>query len=683
MGINRKTGNFDSSGGNRNLNRQNESAKQPKLEQRNNPQKNSSVKLNSQISLSANQNNNQLKPMQTERSSKMSWWQTLQLWGIFLVLISGGIGFTATTLLLKLPKEQNCARIFWPVASASIRLYCAQVEAEQKNVKNLLEAIALVEVLPNDHPLRGEINRNVERWATDILEIGETKFQEGDLEGAIAVAKQIPEHVQAYQLVEDQIESWQSIWSKAEENYATVEQQLRNANWNEAFVWAVRLTNSPNQYWATTKYQETIDKINIAQEERSTLDKAYSKFRKGGLDNLLEALDKVEEIDQNSYAYQDAQDLKDRAKDRLLRTAQQLLDNQDWRQLLKVATRVPSNLQLQSQVKDWRIIASAGSSASLDTVFGLEEAIAEAEKLEPNSPLYERAQRLISRWKLEIEDVAHLSKARQLAQAGGIESYQSAIAEARLIPASNPRYQDAQAEIREWRNQIQIIEDQPILNRARQLAYASNISGWQRAIAEAKLISRDSPLYAEAQRYISEWRANIQTIEDQPILDRAVALANADNYAAAIDTAQQIRAGRALYSEARTKINSWQQEIQALKYLREAKETADRGTPEALAQAIRVARQVSSSTNPYSQAIQNINRWSSQILGLAQSRATYSLEEAIATAKLVPSGTVGYQQAQSQIKSWQERLNPPPRENSSLEDRDSFPFRLKKPTKNQ
>lgn len=617
--------------------------------------------------------------MQTERSSQVSWWQTWQFWGIFLVLISGGIGFTATSLLLKLPKEQNCARIFWPVASASIRLYCAQSQAEQKNVNNLLQAIALVEVLPNDHPLRGEINRNVEKWAKDILAIGEAKFQSGNLEEAIAVARQIPDHVQVYQIVEEQITQWQEIWSKAKENADTVEDQLRHGNWNEAFVWAVRLTNSPNQYWATTKYQESIDKINIAQEERTTLDTAYSQFRKGGLDNLLEALDKVEQIQEDSYAYQDTQDFREEAKARLLRTVQKLLDAQEWRKLLKVTTRVPTSLELDEQVKDWTIIASAGSSADFDTVFGLEDAIAEAGKLEVNSPLYERGQRLISRWKLEIEDVAHLSKARQLAQGGGINGYNQAIAEARLIPVSNPRYADAQSEIRKWRNQIQIIEDQPILNRARELAYVGNVSAWQRAIAEAKLISSSSPLYPEAQKYIVQWRSKIQVVEDQPWLDEAVILATNDNYAGAIDTAQQIRPGRALYREAQTKISRWQQEIKAVQYLREANAIANRRTPRALAQAIRVARRVPSNTNPYSQVIANVNRWSNEILSIAQTRAVYSLSEAVAIAKLVPSGTVAYQQAQSRITRWEEQLKPT--ELKTIPPPNSAPLKLKKPAK--
>ena len=611
--------------------------------------------------------------MQTQRSSQVSWWQTWQFWGILLVLMSGGIGFTATSLLLKLPKEQNCSRVYWPIASASIRLYCAQAQAEKQDVNNLLEAIALVEVLPNDHPLRGEINRNVEKWSKDILAIGEEKFQQGDLEGAISVARQIPEHVRAHQLIEQKIETWETIWAKAEENYLGVEEQLINANWNAAFVWAVRLTESPNQYWATTKYQETIDKINIAQEERSTLNLAYTQFRKGGIDNLLEALDKVEQIPENSFAFQDLQDFRAEAKDNLLRTVQELLDDREWRQLLRITRRIPASLELEEQVKDWRIIASAGTSADLDTVLGLEDAIAEAQKLDINSPLYEKAQRLIARWELEIEDVAHLGKAKQIAQNGGIESYNQAIAEASLIPAGNPRYADAQTEIRRWRNQIQIIEDRPILNRARELAYGSNISAWQRAIAEAQLISGSSPLYGEAQQSISEWRSKIEVVEDQPWLDRAVMLATNNNYAEAIDTAQQIKPGRALYREAQTKIGLWRAEIQAIQYMREANTLAERRNPQALAQAIKIARQVSSTTNPYTQVIQNVNRWSSQILSIAENRAMYSIEEAIAVAKLVPSGTAAYQESQSRIARWEEQLKPPTIEN--------IPIQLEKPAK--
>jgi hypothetical protein len=634
-----------------NLSQDNSSAKSIQVDPQN--QKSSRIGTNKN-----NQADRQLELMQTQSSRRIPWWQAWQLWATVLVLVSGGIGYSATSLLLKLPKAQSCSKVFWPIASATIRLYCAQVEAEKRTVPDLLNAIALVEALSSEHPLRLEINRNVENWAQEILDIGEEKFQAGNLEAAIATAKQIPEDVEAYDLVDAKIQSWQSIWSEASENYQQVEKHLREADWNEAFLWAVRLTNSENQYWATTKYQETIDKINIAQEENATVDAAYTQFRRGGLDNLLAAIDKAEEIESDSYAYENAQKLMADAKDRILRYGENLINSQDWQELLQLSTRIPYSLKLQEKVQEWNILAGAGSSASLGTVYSLEEAIAEAKKLPPNSSYYPQAKQLIKRWQLEKEDVVHLSRAKELAVGGEIENLNQAIAAAGKIPATNPLYQEAQQEIANWRREIQIIQDQPILDRAQELAFGNSITDWRRAIAEANLISSDSPLYSEAQRYITTWRANIERQEDQPILDEAVSLASSGDYAAAIETAQKISSGRILYGEAQQKVSLWQLEIQGRDYLREAYAWADQGTPEALIQAIEVAQQISSSTSLYSRAVADINRWSSQILAIAEAISRSSIEQAIAIASKIPAGTDRYQQAQSLIQRWQEQLQP-------------------------
>ena len=589
---------------------------------------------------------------------KRAWWQIWQVWGILLVLCSGGVGYGATSMLLNLPRTQSCSKVFWPIASASIRLYCAQTAAEDKDVRGLLAAIDLVAVLPENHPLRPEINRNINRWATTILDIGEEEFQAGKLEKAIATAKQIPDNVSANELVEAKIADWKSIWSQGEETYKQVEDKLREADWNGAFNWAVSLTDNPNQYWATTKYEESINNINIAQEENASLNKAQTRLTKGNIDDLLLAVDKADDIDEKSYAYAQAQEIMAQAKDKLLANIEQLIAKRKWRQLLKLANRIPYSLKLQNQVKDWQILANAGSSAQLDTVFGLEEAIEEAKKLEKNSEYYGLGQKLIRRWKLEIEDVRHLSKARELARVGTIANLNKAIAEARLIPNSNPRYGEARQAMTKWRRQIQTIEDLPILNRARELSYGNNVSAWHRAIAEINLISNNSPLYGEAQGYARTWRANIERVEDQPILNQADSLANINNYAAAIETAKQIKSGRALYPEAKNKINLWQQEIDGQRYLREATNLASQGTPESLAQAISLAKQVPAGSSVRPQVVRDINEWGAQILTLAREAANNSLEEAIEIAQQVPSGTTSFIIAQKEIKIWQERLNP-------------------------
>ncbi|GAB4527019.1 MAG: hypothetical protein Tsb0014_07480 [Pleurocapsa sp.] len=620
---------------------------------------NTVMPVNTPVSSLTNSTKHQTSMTEMKLSPKRPWWQAWQLWGVLLVLCSGGVGYGATSMLLKLPKSQNCNKVFWPVASAAVRIYCAQTAAENQTVSSLLEAIDLVAVLPENHPLRPEINRNIEKWATGILAIGEQQFQEGKLENAIATAQQIPQDVEAYQLVSEKIESWKSIWSEGEETYAKVEQRLRDANWNEAFSWAVRLTDSPNQYWATTKYQESIDNINIAQEQTATLDKAQNQMATGNVDDLLEAINKAENIEQDSYTYEQAQKIIATAKEKLLTNVEQLIEQRDWQQLSRVSIQIPLSLKWQEKTRDWNILASAGTSSDLDTVLGFEEAIDEIKNLEPESQYYQLGQELTERWQLEKEDVRYLNRARELARVGTIENFNKAIAEANKIPSSNPRYSDARQEITQWRNQIQVIEDRPILNRARELAYGNNINAWSRAIAEANLISRGSPLYQEAQNSIRSWRINIERTEDSPILDQAVAFANVKNYAAAIEEAQKIRSGRVLYQEAQNKIDLWRKEIEGEAYLAEANNLSTQGTPEALAKAITIARQVSSSTSHYTKVTQNVNLWSRQILAIAKQTSNNSLERAIAIAQQVPAGTASYSEAQSQIRLWQDELYPP------------------------
>ncbi|VEP11548.1 conserved hypothetical protein [Hyella patelloides LEGE 07179] len=616
-----------------------------------------------QVTSSSRSTESQPQPsnrMTTKSSRKNRWWQTWQFWGILLVLCSGGIGYGATSMLLRLPKTQSCSKVFWPVASASVRLYCAQSLAEDKTVGSLLEAIALVEELPVDHPLRNEINRNVEKWANAILAIGETKFQEGNLEAAVAIARQIPENVEARSVVESQIESWNQIWAEADNNYTKVEDNLRQAQWGDAFSWAVRLTDSKNDYWATTKYSETIDKINLAQEESLTLDKAANQLSGGDLDSLLDAIAKAKDIPENSYRYENAQDILAQGKEQLLARIDSFIEQRKWSQLQRVTYRIPAILELEEQVKDWQILANAGSSASLDTVLGLEDAIAEIAELEPTSPLYSKAQQLSERWTMEIDDVRRISKAKELARPANIRAYNAAIVEINQIPANNPRYREAQQKAAEWGKEIQIIEDRPIIRKAEELALPGDTMAWRRAISEISLVSSSSPLYSEANKKARAWQANIEREEDRPILEQAISLGNQRDYQQAIAVARKISQGRALSSQAQKKIALWRDEVQAKEFLEEANYLANQNDSDSLVKAIRIIRQIPSSTDVYYEVVPNVNSWSQQILVLAERASYRSLEDGIAIAKKVPSGTGAYPAAQAQIERWQNRLNPSP-----------------------
>jgi hypothetical protein len=594
-------------------------------------------------------------PQKFKNKLGLSW----QLWGAILVVVSGAIGYFATVTLLKLSPAPNCATIYFPMASASSRLYCAQLEAEKGGVENLLNAIASMDKIPSDHPLQKTIQEYREEWADQILALGEKEFQEGKLNEAIAIAQKIPFNSQAYKLVEEQIKTWREIWAKGETLMSEAEANLKASEWNQAFGNAVSLTNLKNRYWAVTKYEELISKINLAREESSKLDAAYAALRRDDADSLLKAIEVAGEFEPNSYAYKEAQELIDNAKNKLLKKMQYFVDNRQWNTLSRIANKIPSKVNLQEQVMDWNYLANAGIKANIGTLISLEEAIKEAQKISVGNFLYQDAQELISQWQSETEAVVHLNQARQYAQGSNKGNYQAAIAEASLIPSTNPRYDEAQGEIRSWSRQIAVIEDQPILDLARQWARGGNADSLQRAIEQARLIGVNRPLHSEAKNLISKWQSEIQIQQDRPILDQAIAFGNAQDFYQAIQVAERIGSSRALYSEAQGKIRNWSREIQGSENLQKAYRIAASGTPQDLAQAIRQMQNVPANTRVSSQASQMSNRWSYQILALAQEQANISLQDAINMAKLIPSYTAAYNSAQAQIQGWENILKPP------------------------
>ena len=589
------------------------------------------------------------------RTSQIPW----QFWAIALIIVSGTVGFAATSMLLRLPKSPQCVRIFWPIASASKRIYCAQVEAEQGTVDSFLRAINLVEALPSDHPLRNEINRNVEEWAVAILDIAENEFQRGKLEGAIETARRVPENVQVYGLIEERIEKWRSIWGEGEEIFAKVEEELRKSNWNFAFREAVNLLSVSNKYWATTRYDDTVNKIQLAQEESRRLDDAYRVIRRGGIDNWLKAIADAEEISSESYAYQEAQNLIADAKEKISDHIDGLIDARRWSSLSDVVNQLPDSLALSEEIADWRTMASAGLDAQTGTVENLEIAILGLEEIDEDRPLYQEAQDLISRFKLEVQDVTNLQEARNLASGGSIDDLNAAIATAEMVPSRNPRYQEARQEITQWTTTIQLREDQPILDQARSSAAGGSLSDLRQAIAQAQSIGSGRTLHNEAQKEIRKWRVTIQRKEDQPILNQAIALGAGKDYDAAISAARQIGSGRVLYQEAQNNINKWQREIRAQKNLQEAYLIAQPQTPQSLVSAISVVRKIPSSTDVSYRAKQALDRWSFQLLSMAQRMANRSLlPEAVKLAKMIPRDSAAYGSAQTQIKAWNKSLRP-------------------------
>ena len=585
---------------------------------------------------------------------------TWKVWAALFVVVFGGVGFLATWQLLNMQKSPNCPKIFWPIASASLRLYCAQLSADSRTVAGLLEAIALVEALPDDHPLRSQVNQQVEEWARDILNLAEKDYQAGNLQQAITKARQIPNNMAVAAIIEERIAKWQGTWTEGNEILSKLEENLRASNWNQSFRLAVDLLNLNNEYWATVKYNEAIAKITVAREDSSKLDNAFNLFGRGGLDNWFKVIEEARKIQASSYAYQEAQKLIGKTEDKLQEYAERLIERKQWQALRDLANQTPKDLKIKEDVTDWSLLSEAALDAEAGTVEGLEAGILGLEQIDASRPLHQTALAMRERWQLQVQDLRILSEARDLAQAGTIEQYSAAIAKAGEVPRNNPLWSQAQQEIASWNRQIQVIEDRPILERAREIALPGDINSLSNAIIQARAIAKNRALYRDAQREIRDWQVRIERMEDQPILDQAQALANLKDYSTAIETANQIPPGRTLSSEASQNIRRWRRELRARQNLQQANQLAATGTAEGLTQAIALVTNISTKTDAGVQRTELLERWSYQLLSLATDQANNgSYLEAIRLAESVSPESTAYSSARSQIRGWRNILQPP------------------------
>ena len=585
---------------------------------------------------------------------------TWKVWAALFVVVFGGVGFLATWQLLNMQKSPNCPKIFWPIASASLRLYCAQLSADSRTVAGLLEAIALVEALPEDHPLRSQVNQQVEEWARDILNLAEKDYQAGNLKQAIAKARQIPNNMAVAAIIEERIAKWQGTWTEGNDILSKLEENLRASNWNQSFRLAVDLLNLNNEYWATVKYNEAIAKITVAREDSSKLDNAFNLFARGGLNNWFKVIEEARKIQASSYAYQEAQKLIGKTEDKLKEYAERLIERKQWQALRDLANESPKDLKIKADITDWSVLSEAALDAEAGTVDGLEAGILGLEQIDASRPLHQTALAMKERWQLQVQDVKILSEARDLAQAGTIEQYSAAIAKAGEVPRNNPLWSQAQQEIGSWNRQIQVIEDRPILERAREIALPSDINSLSSAIIQARAIGKNRALYRDAQREIRDWQVRIERMEDQPILDQAQALANLKDYSTAIETANQIPPGRALSSEVSQNIRRWRRELRARQSLQQANQLAATGSAEGLTRAIALVTNISTQTDAGVQRTELLERWSYQLLSLATDQANNGRYlEAIRLAESVSRESTAYSSARSQMQGWRNILQPP------------------------
>jgi hypothetical protein len=579
-------------------------------------------------------------------------------WAIITLGISGGLVYLALGLLFNPRAVPNCPELFVPMSSASLRVYCGQLAASKQTLPDLIAALNLIKDISPDDPTRSYVDTNIQRWSLAILRLGEVSYQDGNYDEAVAAIKHVPTNVPAYKLVAKRLSQWEETWAKAIAIDKEARELLTSSKWVNAYAVAVELTHLNNRYWAKTKYQELADLVQIAKADSAKLDEAYVLIKTRNLADLLQAVEMASKIQSTSFAYTEAQTIIGTAAKEMLAIAKAQIDRDNWQGALEIAKKIPPTPEIKIELQDTIGLAEAQSRAKTGGVSDLETAIALVQSIKADSPMYARSQRFLGNWQLEIQDLTSLQRARSFASSGTVKDLQVAILEAQRIPSNNPRGKEAIQLTTEWRKQIEVVQDTPVMSAADSLASGGAPNGLNRAIAQLGRIQSGRALYPQAQQKILKWTAELERAQDGPIIERAESLANEGKLRSAIDMANRISPGRAIYAQTQIKIRDWDARLQATDNLALARRYASSGNSDSLLAAINAAAQVPRTSPLRDEARSLMNEWSDRILDNARSVSINDIPRGIAIAETIPSSTSAYSSARSEIQSWKQQLAP-------------------------
>ncbi|NJP08685.1 MAG: hypothetical protein HC866_03730, partial [Leptolyngbyaceae cyanobacterium RU_5_1] len=190
-------------------------------------------------------------------------------------------------------------------------------------------------------------------------------------------------------------------------------------------------------------------------------------------------------------------------------------------------------------------------------------AISTANLIQPTSRYYREAQANLKSWQAQLQDLTLLQLAYTTGEIQQTVALQFAMLQGQQVTSDRPRRAQAQTLIAYWHQEVRKLEDRPYLVFAKELAGKGTIPELRRAIDQAQLIGTERPSRNQAQTLIAGWIGQIQTLEDQPILDQAWSLANQGKLNEAIQVAAGIAPGRALYWQTQSAISEWQAQIRS------------------------------------------------------------------------------------------------------------------------
>jgi hypothetical protein len=541
-------------------------------------------------------------------------------WGLLslgLVTTASVTAIGAIIWLGRVPPAVDCNKIGL-LSTDSERLSCAQQAAQTGDPEKILAAINLVKGWPKDHMMYPQATSALGQWSEMLLIEARDRLSKNDLDGAVKLAQQIPNMSPLFGEVQEEINFWQVERNRGQQLFEKIQTALRRQLWNDASGLLAKLALVDDPTWQT-RLPNLRKQLGDEKQAGVFLEQAKAFAQKHPADKFGDAIRLVLPMNRQTFVWEAAQKQVQQWRDKLLEQAAQHLQKNDVQAANNLIATLPPDIGMtpvqQDLVRVARATAVSGDPQNpaplLNQLWGLMVADTATNQIDPSSPYYKQAQALRPQLEMQAEDTVQIQIAQALANFGQLSSLDLAIKQVEQLGAKRPRRLEAQTLLATWRKDAQALADRPVLKQSELLAKAGGLDQLRAAVTLVDRIPKGRSIYAKAQAQKGEWVAQIQTIEDKPILNEARSVAQSGKLGKAIQIASQIRAGRALYGDAQESIWGWSAELQAIidrERLAQAQALAAQGS---LTRAIGVAGQISSGAVA-GEAQQSIGRWSAE-----------------------------------------------------------------------
>lgn len=542
-------------------------------------------------------------------------WKWQLIW-LGILGVFGGTGAIALWWLSSAPPAVDCKTVTLQ-SLESEQLFCAQQAAQSGSAEQLIASINLVKNWTAEHPLYGQSRPLLQDWSNALLILARDRVAQRDIQGAVNLAKQIPQTSPAYKDAQVAIDRWLAEYRRGEAIYAKIIDALKQQSWDKASAQMAQLALVNDPGW-----QERLGEIREQETQEKKAWKALVDARNFAKANPPaqwgQAIAMTNPIDRKTFVWNLLANQEVlRWRNTVFSLAIVQFDQQNIPAASALVNSIPATVQLTTANQDLIRLVRAREietvkeyrAPGLERIVPLIAATQMLKQIDAQSPFAARAKTLIPRFEQKVQNLMQLNVASSVANLQQIPMLQFAIAQAESIPLKHPGRLHAQTLLAQWRKELESMQDRPLLDQAQQAAKSGKIDNLKSAVAMAKLVKPKRSLRIEAQTNIADWTNQIQIIEDRPILNNAKAIASTGQLWQAINVASNIRSGRALYNEAQGLIGEWSYEIQLAEdraILADANRLASQGY---LTRAINVASGITPGRPLYGEARGAIGQW--------------------------------------------------------------------------